>query len=167
MMQDYHRFHFLTTAKLVSITNVPGRLYTVNPIAINSTFANVLTQNKRAICMLDTPEYGPVAFVVIGATMVCCLTRCHHVFMFMFAHVTIIVGPYCQCRLSACLPPQSMDLWLMWSLQQQQWHATCKSMQCRMHVVDVCVCNTSRDKHGSWLACACMTPLCTAFCPSE
>ena len=49
---------------------VPGRLYTVNPIAINSPFANVLTQNKRAICMFDTPEYGPVAFVVIGATMV-------------------------------------------------------------------------------------------------
>ena len=69
-MQDYHRFHFLTKATLVSITNVPGRLYTVNPIAINSPFANVLTQNKRAICMYDTPEYGPVAFVVIGATMV-------------------------------------------------------------------------------------------------
>lgn len=68
--QDYHRFHFLTKAKLVSITDVPGRLYTVNPIAINSPFANVLTQNKRAICMFDTPEYGPVAFVVIGATMV-------------------------------------------------------------------------------------------------
>lgn len=72
-MQDYHRFHFLTKATLVSITNVPGRLYTVNPIAVNSTFANVLTQNKRAICMYDTPEYGPVAFVVIGATMVCIL----------------------------------------------------------------------------------------------
>lgn len=71
LVQDYHRFHFLTKATLVSITNVPGRLYTVNPIAINSPFANVLTQNKRAICMYDTPEYGPVAFVVIGATMVC------------------------------------------------------------------------------------------------
>lgn len=69
-VQDYHRFHFLTKATLVSITNVPGRLYTVNPIAINSPFANVLTQNKRAICMYDTPEYGSVAFVVIGATMV-------------------------------------------------------------------------------------------------
>lgn len=69
-MQDYHRFHFLTGATLSSITNVPGRLYTVNPIAINSPFANVLTQNKRAVCMYDTPEYGPVAFVVIGATMV-------------------------------------------------------------------------------------------------
>ena len=73
LVQDYHRFHFLTKASLVSITNVPGRLYTVNPIAVNSPFANVLTQNKRAICMYDTPEYGPVAFVVIGATMVCSL----------------------------------------------------------------------------------------------
>ena len=69
-LQDYHRFHFLTGATLTSITNVPGRLYTVNPIAINSPFVNVLTQNKRAICIYDTPEYGPVAFVVIGATMV-------------------------------------------------------------------------------------------------
>lgn len=70
MLQDYHRYHFLTRATLVSITNVPGRLYTVNPIAINSTFANVLTENKRAICLFDSPEYGRVAFVVVGATMV-------------------------------------------------------------------------------------------------
>ena len=76
-MQDYHRFHFLTGATLTSISNVPGRLYTVNPIAINSPFANVLTQNKRAICMYDTPEYGPVAFVVIGATMVSTLLASH------------------------------------------------------------------------------------------
>lgn len=71
VLQDYHRYHFLARATLVSITNVPGRLYTVNPIAINSTFANVLTENKRAICIFDTPEYGRVAFVVVGATMVC------------------------------------------------------------------------------------------------
>lgn len=70
LLQDYHRYHFLTGATLVSITNVPGRLYTVNPIAINSTFANVLTENKRAVCLFDTPEYGQVAFVVVGATMV-------------------------------------------------------------------------------------------------
>ena len=55
---------------LVSVTDVRGKLYTVNPIAVSSTFANVFTENKRAVCLIDSPEFGRVAFVAIGATMV-------------------------------------------------------------------------------------------------
>jgi len=49
---------------------VRGKLYTVNPIAVSSTFANVFTENKRAVCLIDSPEFGRVAFVAVGATMV-------------------------------------------------------------------------------------------------
>ncbi|GMH35785.1 hypothetical protein BSKO_03653 [Bryopsis sp. KO-2023] len=68
--QDYHRFHFPVGGTLTSINDVPGVLYTVNPIAVNSSFANVLTENKRAVCMIESAAFGKVAFVVIGATVV-------------------------------------------------------------------------------------------------
>ena len=103
-MQDYHRFHFLTGATLTSITNVPGRLYTVNPIAINSPFADVLTQNKRAICMFETPQYGPVAFVVIGATMVSAFSL--HAFAACDClSATSVINP--ESAACDCLHPQS------------------------------------------------------------
>ena len=69
-MQDYHRFHFPISGTLASITDVRGKLYTVNPIAVSSSFANVFTENKRAVCLIDSPEFGQVAFIAIGATMV-------------------------------------------------------------------------------------------------
>uniref|UniRef100_A0A061QR11 Phosphatidylserine decarboxylase proenzyme 2 n=1 Tax=Tetraselmis sp. GSL018 TaxID=582737 RepID=A0A061QR11_9CHLO len=66
--QDYHRFHFPVSGTLKSIRPVPGHLYTVNPIAVNSI--DVFTENKRAVCVVDTQAFGQVAIVCIGATMV-------------------------------------------------------------------------------------------------
>ena len=44
--QDYHRFHFPVTGTLTSIRDVPGKLYTVNPIAVNASFPNVFTVSR-------------------------------------------------------------------------------------------------------------------------
>mmetsp|Transcript_42735 Transcript_42735/g.110151 ORF Transcript_42735/g.110151 Transcript_42735/m.110151 type:complete len:197 (-) Transcript_42735:102-692(-) len=68
--QDYHRFHFPFDCTLKSVRDVNGALFTVNPIAVNSTSVNVFTQNKRAVAILDSPVYGEVPFVIVGATMV-------------------------------------------------------------------------------------------------
>lgn len=68
--QDYHRFHLPVGGTLRSIRHVRGKLLTVNPIAVASTYANVFTQNKRAVVILDSPIFGAVALVCIGATMV-------------------------------------------------------------------------------------------------
>lgn len=68
--QDYHRFHSPVTGRIVSISNIPGHLLTVNPIAINSSYADVFTINKRSLMILDTDVFGRVAFVAIGATLV-------------------------------------------------------------------------------------------------
>lgn len=68
--QDYHRFHLPVGGTIRSIRHVRGKLLTVNPIAVASTYANVFTQNKRAVVIMDSPAYGPVAIVCIGATMV-------------------------------------------------------------------------------------------------
>ncbi|KAM0921207.1 hypothetical protein ACQ4PT_007090 [Festuca glaucescens] len=46
----------------------------VNPIAVNSKYCNVFTKNKRVISIISTSEFGKVAFVAIGATMVGSIT---------------------------------------------------------------------------------------------
>ena len=43
-LQDYHRFHLPVSGTIRCIRHVRGKLYTVNPIAVASTYANVFTQ---------------------------------------------------------------------------------------------------------------------------
>ncbi|EPS73610.1 phosphatidylserine decarboxylase [Genlisea aurea] len=72
--QDYHRFHVPVSGTIEEFVDIPGCLYTVNPIAVNSKYCNVFTENKRTVCMISTKEFGKVAFVAIGATMVGSIT---------------------------------------------------------------------------------------------
>jgi phosphatidylserine decarboxylase len=68
--QDYHRYHSPVSGTIKSITDIPGHLLTVNPIAINCKYADVFTVNKRSVMVLDTPQFGIVSFVAVGATLV-------------------------------------------------------------------------------------------------
>lgn len=68
--QDYHRFHFPVSGIIEQSVDIPGCLYTVNPIAVNSKYCNVFTENKRVVSIISTVDFGKVAFVAIGATMV-------------------------------------------------------------------------------------------------
>ncbi|KAH7671062.1 Phosphatidylserine decarboxylase protein [Dioscorea alata] len=72
--QDYHRFHLPVSGVIESFLEIPGCLYTVNPIAVNSKYCNVFTENKRTVSIISTKEFGKVAFVAIGATMVGSMT---------------------------------------------------------------------------------------------
>jgi len=72
--QDYHRFHVPVSGTVEKFVEIPGCLYTVNPIAVNSKYCNVFTENKRVISIISTSEFGKVAFVAIGATMVGSIT---------------------------------------------------------------------------------------------
>ncbi|KAK8636596.1 hypothetical protein V6N13_124340 [Hibiscus sabdariffa] len=72
--QDYHRFHLPVSGAIEKFVNIPGCLYTVNPIAVNSKYCNVFTENKRTVVIISTAEFGKVAFVAIGATMVGSIT---------------------------------------------------------------------------------------------
>lgn len=72
--QDYHRYHCPVDGKIISITDVPGDLLTVNPIAVNSLMCDVFTVNKRSIMMIQSPSLGKVAFISIGATLVGAIT---------------------------------------------------------------------------------------------
>lgn len=67
--QDYHRWHFPVSGHLLTSHPIDGALMTVNPIAINRNI-NVFTQNKREIYTLQSPDFGLVGIVSVGATMV-------------------------------------------------------------------------------------------------
>lgn len=66
--QDYHRFHVPVAGTVASRVPLEGDLWTVNPVAIN--MVDVFTENKRAVTYLESPVYGTVAFVTVGAHMV-------------------------------------------------------------------------------------------------
>ncbi|PKI45985.1 hypothetical protein CRG98_033625 [Punica granatum] len=76
--QDYHRFHLPVSGTIEKFVDIPGCLYTVNPIAINSKYCNVFTENKRVVSLISTEDFGKVAFIAIGATMVGSITFLKH-----------------------------------------------------------------------------------------
>ncbi len=64
----------------MAILNIKNHMtsYQVNPLAINSPSLNVFTENARVITMIDSPEFGPVAYIAIGATLVgSIILTCH------------------------------------------------------------------------------------------
>ncbi|KAL9321425.1 hypothetical protein ACSQ67_013264 [Phaseolus vulgaris] len=56
--QDYHRFHFPVSGIVEQFVDIPGCLYTVNPIAVNSKYCNVFTENKRVVSIISTENFG-------------------------------------------------------------------------------------------------------------
>lgn len=67
--QDYHRWHFPVSGQYGEPSVVPGELFTVNPIAVRRDI-DVYTRNQRQVCIVTTEQFGSVAMVAVGATMV-------------------------------------------------------------------------------------------------
>jgi phosphatidylserine decarboxylase precursor len=67
--QDYHRYHSPISGTVKEFRSLPGEYYEVDPIAINSKI-NILTSNARDYILIDSPEFGEVLFVAIGASEV-------------------------------------------------------------------------------------------------
>ncbi|EKM58743.1 uncharacterized protein PHACADRAFT_253246 [Phanerochaete carnosa HHB-10118-sp] len=67
--QDYHRFHSPVDGVIGPITHITGEYYTVNPQAIR-TALDVYGENARKIVPIDSPQFGRVMAVCIGAMMV-------------------------------------------------------------------------------------------------
>jgi type III secretory pathway component EscU len=64
-LQDYHRFHVPVSGTLEKFVEIPGCLYTVNPIAVNSKYCNVFTENKRVVSIISTSEFGKVCTSIL------------------------------------------------------------------------------------------------------
>lgn len=66
---DYHRFHFPAAGTPGAPERLPGPLHSVNPIAL-ARRAGILVRNRRVVTLLETPRFGSVAIVEVGATNV-------------------------------------------------------------------------------------------------
>lgn len=66
--KDYHRVHMPCDATLRQMIYVPGDLFSVNPLTAENV-PNLFARNERVVCIFDT-EFGPMAQVLVGATIV-------------------------------------------------------------------------------------------------
>lgn len=66
--RDYHRVHMPCDGTLRQMIYIPGDLFSVNPLTAKNV-PNLFARNERVACIFDT-EHGPVAQVLVGATIV-------------------------------------------------------------------------------------------------
>jgi phosphatidylserine decarboxylase len=66
---DYHRFHFPVSGIPSEPRLVKGSLYSVNPIALRQNI-RYLVRNKRYVTLIESPAFGTVAMLEVGATNV-------------------------------------------------------------------------------------------------
>jgi len=66
---DYHRFHFAVSGTPEESRRIDGWLYSVNPIALRRNLRYLLA-NKREVTVIDSPQFGKVVMIEIGATNV-------------------------------------------------------------------------------------------------
>jgi len=78
---DYHRFHYPDDGELIESFPVSGKLHSVNPIALKE-IPEILSTNERVVSILDTKNFGKLAYVEVGATCVGKIVQSHHENMF-------------------------------------------------------------------------------------
>ncbi len=66
---DYHRFHFPVSGRVGEARPIPGWLYSVHPVALARN-VRYLVENRRMVTLVESPVFGTVAMVEIGATCV-------------------------------------------------------------------------------------------------
>lgn len=66
---DYHRYHYPDNGKIVEDYRVPGLLHSVNPLALKEK-QDILITNERHVTIIETENFGKLAYVEVGATCV-------------------------------------------------------------------------------------------------
>ena len=66
---DYHRFHFPVSGTPGESRLINGWLYSVSPIALRRRL-RYLIENKREVTLIDSPAFGTVGMIEVGATNV-------------------------------------------------------------------------------------------------
>jgi phosphatidylserine decarboxylase len=67
--KDYHRIHMPCDGALISMTYVPGDLYSVNPLTAQN-IPNLFARNERVVCEFTSEKHGTFVMVLVGATIV-------------------------------------------------------------------------------------------------
>ncbi len=66
--KDYHRIHMPVDGTLSKMIYVPGDLFSINPLTAQNV-PNLFARNERVVAIFET-EIGPLAMVLVGATIV-------------------------------------------------------------------------------------------------
>ena len=66
---DYHRYHFPVSGQAGSVQTLDGSLRSVSPLALRRQLS-IFWENRRALTVVDSPNFGKVIVMEVGATCV-------------------------------------------------------------------------------------------------
>lgn len=73
---DYHRFHFPDTGEVLATSCEGDELESVNPLALKAK-PEIFLKNERKITILQTENFGKLAYIEVGATCVGSIIHSH------------------------------------------------------------------------------------------
>jgi phosphatidylserine decarboxylase len=73
---DYHRFHYPDSGFTKDFYPIHGKLHSVNPIALKK-HGTIFMENERRVSILETENFGKLAYIEVGATMVGKIVQTH------------------------------------------------------------------------------------------
>jgi len=73
---DYHRFHFPDDGRIIETRRLPGKLHSVNPLALKYK-GEILATNERQVSILETSNFGRLAYIEVGALCVGKIVQTH------------------------------------------------------------------------------------------
>ncbi|NOT77471.1 MAG: phosphatidylserine decarboxylase [Bacteriovoracaceae bacterium] len=66
---DYHRYHYPDNGVILDDFRIHGNYHSVNPLALKSK-GDILITNERHVTILETENFGKLAYIEVGATCV-------------------------------------------------------------------------------------------------
>lgn len=73
---DYHRYHYSDSGKTLEAYRVKGDFHSVNPIALKLK-QDIFIKNERRISIVQTENFGKLAYIEVGATCVGKIVQSH------------------------------------------------------------------------------------------
>ncbi|MBF0315777.1 MAG: phosphatidylserine decarboxylase [Oligoflexia bacterium] len=73
---DYHRFHFPDDGEVLDYYKLKGKLHSVNPLALKKK-KNIFAINERQVTILETKNFGRLAYIEVGALAVGKIKQTH------------------------------------------------------------------------------------------
>lgn len=66
--RDYHRIHMPLAGRLLQMTYIPGKLFSVNPRTVRAV-PDLFARNERLVTVFETAQ-GPMVLILVGAIFV-------------------------------------------------------------------------------------------------
>lgn len=73
---DYHRYHYPDGGSTVENYNIHGEYHSVNPMALHFK-SDIFIKNERRVSILETENFGLMAYIEVGATCVGKIVQSH------------------------------------------------------------------------------------------